>query len=260
VRNLEESLGAPLFERGGRKLELNEMGQLVFRYADEIFSLGHELVDAVRGQTTEHSTRLNVGVLDVIPKLVARQLLEPALALPEPVRLVCYEDSFDRLLAELALHSLHVVIADQPVPSGSSVRAFSHLLGESGVTLFGAPSLARTFRKGFPASLDGAPLLLPLESLPLRRSLNRWFARHKVKPHIVAEFEDSALFKVFGADEMGIFPAPTVVEKEVTAQYGVQVVGRPEGVRERFYAITAQRRLAHPAVQAIADTAKQELF
>ena len=187
-------------------------------------------------------------------------MLQPALSLPEPVKIVCYEDSYEKLLADLTLHTLDIVIADAPVPSGSSVRAFNHLLGETEVSIFGAKSLATTFKKGFPKSLEGAPMLLPLESSPLRRSLNQWFDRHGVRPRVVAECEDSALLKVFGADGIGLFPAPRVIEDSVCRQYGVQVVGRAPEVKERLYAISVERRLKHPAVVAITDAARQELF
>ncbi len=260
IRSLEDRLGEKLFTRTGRKLALTEVGRVVFRYADEIFTLGRELVDAVEGRSTGQPMRLNVGIVDVATKLVVRRLLRPALELPVPVRLVCHENSFDELLADLALHSLDIVISDAPVPTGSSVRAFNHLLGDTPVSFFGTRALARAYRPGFPDSLDGAPMLLPFESLTLRRSLNQWFDRHKITPRVVAEFEDSALLKVFGGDGLGLFAAPSVVEKEVMAQYGVQLIGRADGVRERFYAISVERRLKHPAIVAISDVARQALF
>jgi LysR family transcriptional activator of nhaA len=260
IHKLEEQLGEKLFEKVGRKLALTEVGRVAFRYADDIFALGGELVDAVKGRSAGHSARLDVGVADVVPKLVVRRLLQPALDSREAVRLVCHENSHDELLAELALHTLDVVISDSPVTSGSSVRAFNHLLGDSGVSFFGTKALVQAHKRGFPASLDGAPLLMPLESLTIRRSLNQWFDGLQIKPRIVAEFADSALLKVFGASGLGIFAAPTVIEAPVTAQYGVQVLGRAREVRERFYAITAERRLKHPLVAAITSAARQEIF
>lgn len=260
IHALEDQLGEKLFVKVGRKLTLTEMGKVVFRYADEIFSLGREMVETVKGRPSGQSLKLDVGVADSVPKLVVRRLLQPALALPEPVRLVCHEDSTERLLAELALHALDVVISDSPVPSGSSVRAFNHLLGETGVSWFGKKALVRRYARGFPGSLSGAPMLLPLESLPLRRELNQWFTRHDVHPRVVAEFEDSALLKVFGGDGIGIFPAPSVMAREVMEQYGVEKLGDAEGVIERFYAISIERRLKHPAVVAISNAARNELF
>lgn len=260
IHSLEAHLGEKLFTKVGRKLALTETGRVVFRYADEIFTLGREMMDTVQGRSTGQPLRLEVGIADVVPKLVVRRLLQPALSFPEPVRLVCYEESYEKLLADLALHTLDIVISDAPVPTGSSVRAFNHLLGETGVSFFGAKELVRKYKRGFPKSLNGAPVLLPLENLTLRRSLNQWFDRNEIKPWIVAEFEDSALLKVFGGDGVGLFPAPTVVENEVMSQYSVQLLGRVAEVRERFYAISVERRLKHPAVVAISDAARHELF
>ena len=182
-----------------------------------------------------------------------RERAKSWLALPEPVRIVCYEDSYDKLLADLALHALDIVIADSPAPSGGSVRAFNHLLGETGVSFFAVPPLARRLARGFPGSLDGAPVLLPLENSALRRALDQWFDRKGVEPRVVAEFEDSALLKVFGADGVGVFTAPTAVEREVCRQYGASVLGRAPEVTERYYAVSVGRRLEHPAVAAISS-------
>jgi len=260
IHALEDQLGEKLFVRVGRRLALTEMGRVVYRYAEEIFSLGREMVDTVKGRASGQPLRLNVGIADVVPKLVVRRLLQPALSQSEPVRLVCHEDSYEKLLADLALHTLDIVISDAPVPPGSSVRAFNHLLGETGVSFFGTKSLASSYRRGFPKSLNGAPLLLPLESMTLRRSLNQWFERHDIKPKVVAEFEDSALLKVFGADGVGVFSAPTVIEADVSRQFGVQVLGRAPEVRERFYAISVERKLKNPAVVAISEGARYETF
>jgi LysR family transcriptional activator of nhaA len=260
IHALEDQLGEQLFAKVGRKLTLTDTGKVVYRYADEIFGLGREMVDTVKGRATGKPLRLDVGIVDVVPKLVVRRLVEPALRLEDPVHLVCHEDKYEKLLADLSLHTLDIVIADAPVPTGSSIRAFTHLLGECGVTFFGTPSLVATHRRGFPKSLDGAPMLLPLENLTLRRSLNQWFDRHDVRPRVVAEFQDRALLKVFGADGIGIFPVPSVVEKEVMAQYDVRRLGRTDEVRERFYAISVARRLKNPAVVAISDAARHHLF
>jgi LysR family transcriptional activator of nhaA len=260
IHALEDSLGEKLFVKSGRRLTLTESGRIVLRYAEEIFGLGREMVGTIKGRASGQPRRLDVGVVDVVPKIVVRRMLQPAFELAEPVRLACYEDSLERLLADLALHSLDIVISDSPVPSGSSVRAFNHLLGDTGITFFGTKSLASSYKRGFPRSLNGAPMLLPLEGLGLRRSLNQWFDRHGIVPRVVAEFEDSALLKVFGADGAGVFPGPTVVETQIASQYRVQVLGRVEEVRERFYAISVERRLKHPAVLAISDAARHGLF
>jgi LysR family transcriptional regulator, transcriptional activator of nhaA len=260
IHALERELGEKLFVKVGRKLSLTEQGRVVYRYAEEIFTLGSEMVDTVKGRASGQPLRFDVGIADVVPKIVVRRLLQPALALAEPVRLVCHEGSYEKLLADLAVHALDVVIADAPVPPGSSVRAYHHLLGETSVSFFGTPALVKRYRRGFPGSLNGAPVLLPLDDLTLRRSLNQWFERHEVRPRVVGEFEDSALLKVFGADGIGLFPAPTVVKAEVCRQYGVRLLGRVPEVRERFYAISVERRLKHPATVAISAAAREGLF
>lgn len=260
VHALEDQLGEKLFTKVGRKLALTEVGRVVYRYAEEIFTLGRELVDAVKGRSTGKPLRLEVGIADVVPKLVVRRLLQPALGLPEPVRLVCREGANEQLLADLSVHTLDLVISDAPVPPGSAVRAFHHLLGETGVSFFGSKRLADAHRRGFPRSLDGAPMLLPLESLNLRRALDHWFDRHDLRPRVVGEFEDSALLDVFGADGAGIFVAPSAVEQEVMQEHGVHLVGRTDQVRERYYAISVERRLKHPAVVAISNAARHEMF
>jgi LysR family transcriptional activator of nhaA len=260
IHALEDALGEKLFTKAGRRLALTEVGRVAYRYAEEIFGLGNELVDAVQGRAAGRPAKLVVGVADVLSKLLVRRLLQPAVAASETVRLVCREGSFDRMLADLAQHALDVVIADSPVPSGSAIRAHTHLLGECGVALFGSAALVGPRRRGFPGSLDRAPVLLPAESLSLRRALNQWFDRHGIRPRVVAEFEDAALLNTFGADAVGIFPGPAAVAGEIEAQYGVQLLGIAEGVSERYYAITVERRLANPAVLAITRAAHQEVF
>lgn len=195
-----------------------------------------------------------------MPKMVARRLLEPALALKEPVQLSCHESSPDALLGELALYHLDVVLADEPVPSGAKVKAYSHLLGESGMTWFALPGVAASYRRRFPRSLDAAPVLLPHESVGLRRTLDQWFEKLDLRPIVVAEFADSALLKAFGQTGAGLFCAPTVVEKEVGRQYGVRVIGRAPETRERFYALSVERRLKHPAAVAITEQARESIF
>lgn len=260
IKALEERLGEKLFEKSGRKLVLTETGHLVYRYAEEIFSIGREMLDAVKGRTQGSQQRLVVGVVDVVPKLVVRGILDSALSLEQPVRLACYESSFDKLLADLALHTLDVVISDAPVPPGSPIRAFNHLLGETGITFLGTKALVQKYAKGFPRSLDGAPMLLPIEGLDLRRSLNQWFDRYGIKPRLVGEFEDSALMKAFGADGRGLFPAATIINAEVMNQYGVQRLGDADGVHERFYAVSTERKIKNPAVALVCDGARHSLF
>ncbi|REJ68245.1 MAG: transcriptional activator NhaR [Planctomycetota bacterium] len=260
IKKLESSLGSPLFDRVGRSLELTETGQLVYRYADEIFSLGREMVDTLKGRPSDDRLRLTVGVPDVLPKLIIYELLRPALGSSEEVRLVCFEGKLNELLADLALHRLDLVLADSPLTPGAHVRAFNHLLGECGVTVLGTPVLAKRFKRGFPKSLNGAPMLLPTQNTTLRRSLELWFDAEDIRPQIMHEFEDSAVMKVFGQAGEGLFVSPSAVEKEVKRQYAVQAVGRIAEVTERFYAISIERRLKHPAVLAISKAAKSTLF
>jgi LysR family transcriptional activator of nhaA len=260
LRLLEETLGEKLFARAGRGLALTEVGQVVYRYADEIFSLGRELQDVLKGRPQGRSLRLLVGISDLVPKLIAYRILEPVLSMPEPVQLVCQEDSPERLLAELADHRLDVVLSDAPVTSIVRVKAFNHLLGTCGVTLFCAPALAASYRRDFPACLDGAPFLLPAEGTSLRRSLEQWLDSEKIRPRVVGEFKDSALMKTFGQAGAGIFAAPRAIEREVREHYQVGVIGRADSVVERFYAITVQRKLKHPAVVTLSDAARVKVF
>jgi LysR family transcriptional regulator, transcriptional activator of nhaA len=260
IRALEASLGEKLFSRAGRKLVLTEVGQVVFRYAEDIFSLGRELLHAVRDRPTGHPLRLTVGVVDVLPKLVAYRLLEPAFSLGSPIRVVCREGKTERLLVELGVHEIDVVLSDRPCEPSFKVRAFNHLLGECGVTFLGTQALARARRRGFPRSLDGAPFLLPTENTTLRRSLEQWFEAQAIRPTGVSEFEDSALLMVFGQAGLGVFAAPSIIEAEIRRQFRVERIGRTEDVRERFYAISVERKLKHPAVLAISESARRKLF
>jgi LysR family transcriptional activator of nhaA len=260
IKRLEKSLGHPLFEKRGRKLALTETGRVAYQYAEEIFDLGSELLDAIRGRPAGRGSKLVVGVSDVIPKQLVRSLLTPALELDQRVALVCVEDRFERLLAALAAHELDVVIADAPVPPGFAIRAYNHVLGESTVSVLAPSSMASQLRRGFPAGLDGAAVVLPLASSSLRRNLDAWFASNDVRPDIRAEAEDTALLKAFAAEGMGAMFAPTAVSSMITKRYGLTVVAEIEDVRERFYAISAERRLAHPAVVAIQRTARRDVF
>lgn len=260
LRALEKSIGEKLFTRAGRGLALTETGRMVYRYADEIFSLGKELSDTLKGRPTGRPLRLLVGVADVLPKMVLYRLLEPALRLPEAVHIVCREGKPEQLLAALSVYELDIVLSDAPVGPNVKVRAFNHLLGECGVSVMGTAKLVKSLRKGFPHNLDGAPFLLPTDNTTLRRALDQWFDMKGIRPTVRAEFEDSALLKVFGQAGMGLFIVPTVVEDEVRKLYSVRVVGRIEEVRERFYAISVERKLKHPAVVAISDAAQKELF
>lgn len=256
----EEVLGEALFNRSGRQFELTEAGRMVLSYADEIFSLGQELEETLHHRPTDRPLQLRVGVTDAVPKAVAYQLLEPAMQVAQPPRIICREGKVADLLAELAVHRLDIVIADSPMPRTVDVRGFSHLLGECGLTFFATAELARQHPGPFPQRLDGAPMLLPGVDVAVRSRLTRWFSDHRIRPRITGEFDDSALMTAFGQAGVGIFAAPTAIAEQVMRQHEVVSIGATEEVIEQFYAISVERKLTHPAVVAISRAARQELF
>lgn len=257
---LEEVLGFKLFSRARRRLALTDMGRVVMSYADEIFTAGEELEGVLRHPSGSRPLSIRAGVVDAVPKSVAFRLLEPAVRLPEAPRIVCREGKLADLMAELAVNRLDIVIADGPMPAGSNIKGFSHLLGECGLTFFATAKLAKKHKDPFPHSLDGAPFLLHGEDAMVRSRLLQWFHEQQVRPRIVGEFDDGALMKAFGQVGIGIFAATSAITEEVIAQYGVVAIGQTDAVTERFYAISAQRRLTHPAVVAISSSARKELF
>jgi LysR family transcriptional regulator, transcriptional activator of nhaA len=260
IARLESQLGAKLFSRRGRNLVLTLVGRTAFGYANEIFTLGEELEGILRGGLASRPVKFTVGVSNALPKLVAYRLLAPALALEPAVRLTVRDDRPDRLLADLAIHELDLVLTDSPLTPAINVRAYSHLLGESGVSIFGTPTLRDAHGGDFPRSLDGAPMFVPTENSTLRRSIEQWISATGIRPAVIGEVEDSALLKVFGQAGVCVFAGHTVVEAEIQQQYGVELLGRLEGVGERFYAISGERRLQHPAVVAISAAARQEFL
>lgn len=260
LRALEDSLGEKLFQRVGRTLVLTEMGQVAYRYAKEIFSLGQEFTNLLKGRPSHRPVKLVVGIAEVVPKMVAYKLLEAAFSLAEPIQIVCWEGRFERLLTELAQHSLDIVIADTAIPPTIRILGHSHFLGESGVSLFASKRMADKYRRKFPQSLDGAPFLLPTNNSMLRRGMDEWFTKNGIGPKVVGEFEDGATMQAFGRAGRGIFPGSSVVSREISRQNVVQKVGEVPAVREQFYAISAERRLKHPGVLAIAETAQKKIF
>jgi len=260
IHLLEDMLGHKLFEKRGRRLVLTESGQVVYRYADEIFTIGREMLDTLRGRPVGGPLRLTVGVADVVPKVVTERVLSTAYKLPEAIRLICKEGKPDLLLADLALHELDMILTDAPANPTVGVRAFNHLLGESEMAFFGRSDLVKKYRSRFPASLREAPVLLPTENTACRLSLEQWFDAQDIRPNVVGEFEDTALMKLFGLQGAGLFPAPMVIAREVRVQYKARLIGHVPGVRERFYFVTLDRKIKHPGVIAISEAAKSLIF
>lgn len=260
VSKLEENLGEKLFKRTGRRLVLTDVGQVVFGYAEEIFSLGRELTDTLKGRPTGRPVQLLVGVADVLPKAIVYRLIEPAFHLPTPVQIVCREDPPDRMLALLAVQQLDLVLSDAPIGPGINVRAFNHLLGECGIAFYAKTKLAAKLKKGFPKSLDGAPMLLPTESATLRKELDAWFESSGIRPARVGTFDDFSLLRMFASAGRGLLAAPRVVDTEMRREYGFVRIGATDAVRSRFYAISVERKIKNPAVVAICEEARRVIF
>ena len=261
IKLLEQWLGRALFRKSGRQLELTSDGQVALGYADEIFALGAELESALRQpRSGQRVLEFRVGVADSVAKSVAYRLLEPALSVAEPVRLIGSEGKFPDLLADLALHRLDLVIADEPLSRRVSVKAFNHPLGTTRMSFFATPTLAAGLKGDFPRCLDGAPMLIQGAASAVRQQLEGWLARNQLHPRVVGEFDDGALMTAFGREGRGVFMAPTVLEAETVDQFGVEVVGRSTELVEEFFAVSVERRITHPCVVAIAQVARRELF
>jgi len=259
IRELEKSLGVKLFRKEGRNLALTETGVSILEYANDIFATGNEMMEMVRGRPTGAPLIFRVGVKDVVPKLVAYKFLEPAMHLEQPTRLVCHEGDMDDLVASLSIHRLDVVLSDTPLNPSMKVRAYSHLLGESTVEFMGTAKLIQPLRRRFPESLDLAPMLLPMNNTVLRRSLDAWFKDKSIRPDIRGEFADSAMLKIAAHSGAGLIAVPSIIAGEVRTMYKLETLGPIDGIMERIYAISVERKLKHPAVIAISDLAKQRL-
>lgn len=259
LAELERSLGTPLFRRSGRRMELTAAGKVAFAHAEEIFQIGRELEATLSHRQDGSDLPFRVGVAEVFPKSIARHLLEPALALPDPVRLICRTDKLERLFAELAIHQLDLVVADRPLPQKFGVKGFSHALGRSALVLLAAPRLAVRYRTGFPDSLSQASWLMPGAGSAMRSALDRWISEQRITPQIAGEFDDTALMKAFGQAGAGVLAVPAVIAAEVRLQYELEPIGRLP-VEITYYAISLERRLTHPAVIAISQVARRDLF
>jgi LysR family transcriptional activator of nhaA len=261
IRLLEESLGLTLFTRSGRSLVLTDAGRMVLRYAQDIFAIGSELAEAVNGYPDRgHTLEFRVGVADAVPKSIASRLIEPAARLGEPVRIVCREWKLDTLLGELAMHRLDLVISDAPIPPSVSVRAYNHKLGACGISFFAAPSLKQGLGDSFPRLLDGAPMLMPADDSAVGQNLRAWLQARSLRPRVVCECDDSALAKEFGRLGLGVFVGPSVLDREIERQYGVEQLGAAPEVVEEFFAISVESRITHPCVTAICTAARRDLF
>lgn len=259
LKTLERNLGKKLFEKEGRNLKLTETGQLAYRYANDIFGLGEELIGALEGRPPDGGRLFKVGVTDILPKPIAYRFLEPALRTPG-VRTMCFEGKPNSLLERLAVHELDLVLSDFPMGPQFTLNAFNHLLGESSLSAFGAPELAERYRDGFPASLDGAPFLLQTDNTSLRRLLNQWFAVNEIHPQVVAEFEDNELLKEYGQRGGGVFAASSIIDEHTLGHYKVERIGKLDAARLRFYAISPERRITNPAVAAIVEAAHERIW
>jgi LysR family transcriptional activator of nhaA len=260
IKQLEHVLGVRLFHRHGRSLVLTDTGRMVFQYAEEIFGVGRELLAAVRSGQPGRALPLTVGVSNAVPKLVACQLLRPLMHAPSPVRLVCREENTEQLLTHLATHALDVVLADTPAPPHIRVRVFNHVLGESDTAFFAPPAVAARVKRRFPQSLHDTPMVASTTNTAVRRDLDHWFEQIGVRPAILGEFEDPALMKAFGAEAGAVFASPFAIARDVCRVYGVSLVGRTDAVKERYYAISVERRLTHPGVLAITSAARDGMF
>ena len=257
---LEERIGSPLFEKAGRGLVLSETGRLVLRYADDIFDLGRELTDVLRGAPAVGASEFIVSSASALPKTIVYKIIEPALHLPQDISLVCREGPVEAILAELAVHKIDMVLSDAPLPSNVSVKGYNHYLGESSLTAFASANKARSFKKQFPRSLNNAPVLLPTSQYDVRQDLDFWFQEHEIYPVVQGQFDDSALVKSFGQTGLGVFFMPSVIAEEVCKNFNVRPIGEISEVTQKFYAISTERKVRHPAVSAICDNARQSLF
>ena len=260
IKLLERAAGGPLLEKKGRKVAATELGLTVFEHASEIFARGEVLQRLLQDSDFTSRRTVTIGISDVVPNLVAWRLLAPLMQIEQPYHVVCHGGALDSLATELAQHRLDLVVASSALSTSAGVRAFSHLLGECDISFFAPPALAARLRRNFPESMDEAPFLLPSPRSPNRRVFDAWFAQHGIRPRVIGEFDDSSLLKTFGKGQFGVFAAPSIIEEEVTRQCGVRVIGKATTAVAKFYALTTERRIRHPAVVELMERARTGLF
>jgi LysR family transcriptional activator of nhaA len=250
VHELEKSLGYLLFKPAGRGIALTESGFAALEIADQIFSIGEKLPEAVRDAALSPKTKIIIGVSDGLPKLITRQLLEPILK-HKDVQLIAHEGDFDSLLADLALHRLDIILADRPAPNNKNLNVYSEELTRTSMAWFSPKQFVKKSKRNFPECLRELPVLLPTSHSTVRLLIDQWLNKHGITPNIVGEFEDSALLKTFAASGLGVFPAGKLVEKDLRETYGMELLGDCEEIYEYFYAIRSEKKIQHPLVQAI---------
>ena len=261
IKLLESSLGLQLFRKAGRQLELTDDGRLALGYAEQIFALGAEMESALRQEQGKQSVlEFRVGVADSVAKSVVYRLLEPALSMSQPVRLICSEGKFPDLLAQLGLNRIDLVMAEEPLTNRFNIKAFNHPLGSTPMSFFCTPALRATLKGTFPKCLDAAPMLIMGVSASIHKPLECWFAKHQIRPRVIGEFDDGTLMKTFGREGRGVFMSASVLEAETITQYGVEVIGRTEEIMEYFYAVSVERRITHPCVAAITESARRQFL
>ncbi len=261
LKNLEDFLGEKLFDRVGKKIFLTDQGKITFRFADEIFSLGKEMLQTLRGQSVSRPVKFSIGIAEVIPKLIVHQLLQPIFALDKNYEIHCFEGAPEKLLMDLSFFNLDLVILDTEAPAMLKNKFHSHLFGSSSISCFAGKKLTQSLKKqAFPKCLNEAPMLLPTKHSTIRQELEAWLFKQKIKAKLVGEFQDTALMKVFGQDSIGFFFGPSVIEKDICRQYKVEVLGRIHSIKEKFFAISAKRKIIHPASLAVTTHAQKKLF
>lgn len=252
VHELEKSLGYLLFKPAGRNIILTDSGLVALEIADQIFSIGERLPEALRDAAKSPKIKIIVGISDSLPKFVARQLLEPVLK-HKDVQLIAHEGEFDKLLADLVLHRIDIILADRPANNNKNINVFSEVLSKTSIAWYSPQQFLKIAKNNFPDCLSELPILLPTVHSTVRLLMDQWFTKLGLTPNIIGEFQDSALLKTFAASGMGVFPAGKLIEKDLKETYGIELIGNCDEIYEHFYAIRSEKKIQHPLVQAIIE-------